>query len=100
MRLTDDERALFISDHPEWVLDGEAISRTLVFTGFPQAIAFVTECSFAAEAADHHPDIDIRWNKVTMTLSTHSESALTASDTKLAAVFDSIADRSDPNRAP
>ncbi len=91
MRLTDDERTLFISDHPEWVLDGEAISRTYVFTGFPQAIAFVTECSFAAEAADHHPDIDIRWNKVTIYLTTHSVDALTAKDTDLAAAFDAIA---------
>jgi 4a-hydroxytetrahydrobiopterin dehydratase len=91
MRLTDDEREMFISDHPEWVLDGESISRTFVFTGFPQAIAFVTECSFAAEAADHHPDIDVRWNKVTMTLTTHSESALTSRDTELATAFDAIA---------
>jgi 4a-hydroxytetrahydrobiopterin dehydratase len=91
MRLTDDERTRFISDHPEWVLDGESISRTFVFRGFPQAIAFVTECSFDAEAADHHPDIDIRWNKVTMTLTTHSESALTSRDTELAAAFDASA---------
>jgi 4a-hydroxytetrahydrobiopterin dehydratase len=91
MRLTDDERRAFISDHPEWVLEGEAISRTYVFTGFPQGIVFVTECSFAAEAADHHPDIDIRWNKVTMTLTTHSESALTSRDTDLATAFDAIA---------
>ena len=95
MRLTDDDRRLFISDHPEWVLDGETISRTFVFSGFPQAIAFVAECSFASEAADHHPDIDIRWNKVTMTLTTHSASALTAKDTDLAAAFDAISGSSE-----
>jgi 4a-hydroxytetrahydrobiopterin dehydratase len=91
MRLTDDERGAFTSDHPEWVLDGEAISRTFVFTGFPQAIAFVTECSFAAEAADHHPDIDIRWNKVTIVLTTHSAGALTTKDLALASQFDTFA---------
>ncbi|KAA3640615.1 MAG: 4a-hydroxytetrahydrobiopterin dehydratase [Armatimonadetes bacterium] len=91
MRLSESERASFLAKHPEWTLDGEEISRTFVFDGFPAAIAFVTECSFAAEAADHHPDIDIRWNKVTMTLTTHSASALTSKDTTLAAEFDRIA---------
>ena len=42
----------------------------------------------ASEVADHHPDIDIRWNKVTLVLSTHDEGALTEKDTKLAAVID------------
>ncbi|MCZ7532813.1 MAG: 4a-hydroxytetrahydrobiopterin dehydratase [Acidimicrobiia bacterium] len=90
MQLSETERTDFLTGHPEWVLAGEEISRTFVFDGFPAAIAFVTECSFAAEAADHHPDIDIRWNKVTMTLSTHSESALTSKDTTLATEFDAI----------
>jgi 4a-hydroxytetrahydrobiopterin dehydratase len=84
---------MFLGNHSEWVLDGEVISRTFVFEGFPQAIAFVTECAFAAEAVDHHPDIDIRWNKVTMQLTTHSESSLTAKDTGLAAAFEAIYDR-------
>ncbi len=91
MRLSDDDRVRFFADHTDWSLAGEAITRTFVLGGFPEAIGFVTECSFAAEAADHHPDIDIRWTKVTMTLSTHSESALTAKDTDLAAAFDVIA---------
>ena len=91
MRLANDDRTVFTSSHPAWVLDAEAISRTFVFSGFPQAIAFVTECSFAAEAADHHPDIDIRWNKVTCVLSTHDQGALTSKDLNLAAAFDSFA---------
>lgn len=91
MRLDDTQRAAFLAEHPDWVLNGEAISRTFVFDGFPEAIAFVTASAFSAEAADHHPDIDIRWNKVTMTLSTHSEAALTAKDTSLATEFDRIA---------
>ena len=91
MQLSNEERTDFLTGHAGWSLDGETISRTFVFGGFPQAIAFVTECSFAAEAADHHPDIDVRWNKVTMTLTTHSASALTKKDTDLAAAFDVIA---------
>lgn len=91
MRLSNQEREDFLQTHTGWSLDGESISRTFAFDGFPAAIAFVTACAFAAEAVDHHPDIDIRWNKVTMTLSTHSESALTAKDTTLAAEFDRIA---------
>ncbi len=90
MRLSDDDRVRFLADHTDWLLAGEAITRTFVFGGFPEAIAFVTECSFAAEAADHHPDIDIRWNKVTVNLTTHSVEALTAKDTDLAAAFDRI----------
>ncbi len=94
MRLDDDERTLFQTGHPGWAIDDETISRTFVFSGFPQAIAFVTECSFAAEAADHHPDIDVRWNKLTLVPTTHSASALTDKDIGLATTFDAIAARS------
>ena len=93
MRLTNAEREGFLTDHPLWKIEGEETTRTFVLDGFAQAIAFVTECSFAAEAADHHPDIDIRWNKVTMKLTTHSETALTAKDAGLAEAFDVIASR-------
>jgi 4a-hydroxytetrahydrobiopterin dehydratase len=53
-------------------------------------MGFVTRVGLASEVADHHPDIDIRWNKVTIVLSTHSESALTSKDLNLAAQFDSF----------
>ena len=91
MKLDETQRTTFLAQHPDWSVQGEEITRTFVFDGFPAAIAFVTECAFAAEAADHHPDIDIRWNKVTLTLSTHSEGALTTKDTTLAAEFDRLA---------
>ena len=96
MRLPSVERASFLKDHSGWSLDDETISRTFVFSGFAQAIAFATECSFAAESADHHPDIDVRWNKVSMTLTTHSASALTVKDTNLASAFDAIAKGATP----
>ena len=66
------------------------IRRTFVFDDFAAAVGFVVRVGFLAEAADHHPDIDIRWNKVTLVLSTHSEGALTAKDTALAAQIDEL----------
>ena len=97
MQLTTDDRQRFLLTHPGWALDHEEIARTFEFSGFPEAIAFVTECAFAAERADHHPDIDIRWDKVTMTLTTHSVSALTEKDIGLAEEFDGIAARASSN---
>ena len=89
--LSEENREQFLADHPEWGLDGETITRTFVFDDFVEAMGFVTKVAIAAEVADHHPDIDIRWNKVTLALSTHSEKALTTNDTELAAKADSYA---------
>jgi len=86
--LTEDERSAFLSEHPDWSLDGEEISRTFSFADFNEAMGFVNRVALAAEVADHHPDIDIRWNKVTLVLSTHSENALTEKDTALANQID------------
>lgn len=87
-RSTDKEREVFRAAHPDWHIEAESISRTFKFGDFKAAMGFVTQVGLAAEVADHHPDIDIRWNKVTLTLSTHEESALTAKDTTLAAEID------------
>ena len=81
-------RTAFAADHPEWGLAGESITRTFVFADFSEAMGFVNRVALAAEVANHHPDIDIRWNKVTLVLSTHEEGALTEQDTALAAAFD------------
>lgn len=91
MRLDEATRALFLAEHPDWDLDGEVITRTYRFEDFNEAMGFVTQVALAAEVADHHPDIDIRWNRVTLALSTHSESALTGKDTDLAARCDGFA---------
>jgi len=74
-----------ITDIPEgWTRDGEVISRTVERKDFKEALAFVNAVGDRAEAANHHPDIDIRWNKVTLSLSTHSEGKLTEKDVTLA----------------
>jgi len=74
-----------------WKLRGRTITRTFVFKDFPAAIKFVNAVARAAEKADHHPDIDIRWNKVTMTLSTHSAGGLTQQDFNMARKIDQLA---------
>ena len=90
MRLDDHQRTAFLAEHPYWTLDGESISRTFVFSDFNEAMGFVNRVALASEVADHHPDIDVRWNKVRLTLSTHEEGALTEKDTDLAERFDTF----------
>ena len=89
--LSNDQIESFLADHHAWTRDGESISRTFQFSDFNEALGFVVRIGAASEVADHHPDIDIRWNKVTCVLSTHSEGALTSKDVELAITFDQFA---------
>ena len=66
------------------------ISRTFQFKDFPAAIKFVDAVARFAEEAWHHPDIDIRWNKVTLALTTHDAGGLTEKDFALARKFDKL----------
>ena len=75
---------------PDWKLQGAAIARTFQFKDFPAAIRFVSAAAELAEQAWHHPDIDIRWNKVTLTLTTHDAGGLTKKDFVLARKFDEL----------
>ena len=75
---------------PEWMKKGAAISRTFLFNDFPAAIQFVNAVARLAEKAWHHPGITIRWNKVTLTLTTHDAGGLTEKDFKLARQFDQL----------
>lgn len=87
----DHEVEAFLEEHHDWSRSGDSIARTFELDDFNQAMGFVTRVALEAEKADHHPDIDIRWNKVTLTLSTHSEGGLTVKDLKLADTADSLA---------
>lgn len=87
-KLSDAEISARLEALSGWTRQGDTISKTFKLSGFPAAIAFVTQIGFLAEAANHHPDIDIRWNKVTLTLSTHDAGGLTAKDFDLAAAAD------------
>ncbi|MBI3880080.1 MAG: 4a-hydroxytetrahydrobiopterin dehydratase [Verrucomicrobia bacterium] len=74
-----------------WTKRGRAITRTYTFKDFVAAMKFVNAAARVAERAWHHPDIDIRWNQVTLTLSTHDAGGLTEKDFALAAKFDAAA---------
>ena len=65
---------------PGWENNGKEITRLYKFKDFAEAMVFVNKVAGLAEAADHHPDIDIRYNKVRLTLSTHSAGGLTEKD--------------------
>ena len=76
---------------PDWKKKASTITRIFQFKDFPNAIKFVNAVAKLAEKAWHHPDIDIRWNKVTLTLTTHDAGGLTEKDFKLAKQFDRLA---------
>jgi len=76
---------------PKWKKKGSAITRTFEFKDFVAAMKFVNATARAAEKACHHPDIDIRWNKVTLLLTTHDSGGLTANDFALAQKIDEMA---------
>ena len=89
--LTDDELNAALKDLPDWVRAGAAITRTVDAATFPAGIELVRRVASAAEAANHHPDIDIRWRRVTFTLSTHSAGGLTGLDISVAHEIDRLA---------
>jgi 4a-hydroxytetrahydrobiopterin dehydratase len=79
-----------LSALPEWKRNGQIISRTYVFADFVAAMKFVNTVADLAEQAQHHPDIDVRWNKVTLALSTHDAGGLTQKDFALAKQCDAL----------
>ena len=86
--LTQADRKELAASHPAWALDGETVRRTFTFADFAAAIGFVARVALAAEKADHHPDIDIRWNRVSLTFTTHSVGALSDLDRSLVETID------------
>jgi len=70
---------------PDWRLDKGALARGFSFSDFGKAISFVNSVAAVAERAGHHPDIDIRYNKVRLALTTHDAGGITAKDFDLAA---------------
>jgi 4a-hydroxytetrahydrobiopterin dehydratase len=75
---------------PQWKLEGEEIVREFKFADFVAAMAFVNRVAEQAEKAGHHPDIDIRYNKVRLALVTHDKGGLTEQDMQLATVADTL----------
>jgi 4a-hydroxytetrahydrobiopterin dehydratase len=91
--LTQEEidRAL-ATELPQWTQQGEAITRSVTAPTFMDGIRLVQQVAEVAEDLNHHPDIDIRWTRVTFTLSTHSAGGLTMKDLRLAGDIDRLAD--------
>lgn len=89
-RLSEAEITEQLAQRPDWSLENNEIVRTFRLANFPAAIAFVTHVAFLAEAAGHHPDIDIRYNRVRLALTTHDAGGLTEKDFALAAAIDEI----------
>jgi len=81
-----------LKDLPEWDLEKKAIERTFEFDDFSLAIDFVNGVAELAEEMDHHPDIDIRYTKVSISLSTHSKGGLTEMDFDLAERIGNLVD--------
>jgi 4a-hydroxytetrahydrobiopterin dehydratase len=89
--LSDDEIRAGLADLPGWDRRDDEIEKVYELASFPDAVAFVTRVGFLAEKADHHPDLDVRWRKVRVGLSTHSEGGITNRDLELAGQIESTA---------
>ncbi|MBU6362783.1 MAG: 4a-hydroxytetrahydrobiopterin dehydratase [Acidobacteria bacterium] len=90
--LDDDDISTALALLPGWGIEDGMLVKEYVFPeGFMAAIAFVDRVAVAAEDADHHPDIDIRWNRVRIAVVTHDEGGITGKDTGLAAECDRLA---------
>ncbi|MGU3293750.1 4a-hydroxytetrahydrobiopterin dehydratase [Williamsia sp. M5A3_1d] len=76
---------------PKWEWGDGVIRRSVEASSFPEAVEFVRRVAEVAERRDHHPDIDIRWRTVTLSLSTHSAGGLTVLDLESAREYDSLA---------
>ncbi|HUQ62453.1 MAG TPA: 4a-hydroxytetrahydrobiopterin dehydratase [Acidimicrobiales bacterium] len=89
--LSEDEVRAAVGDIEGWHATGDEITKDFTFADFPGAVAFVVRIAFEAEAANHHPDLDVRYNKVQVTLSTHSEGGVTEKDVELARAIQGLA---------
>jgi 4a-hydroxytetrahydrobiopterin dehydratase len=90
-KLPDSEVSAALAGLSGWSRTGDEIEKTFERPSFPAAIAFVVQIGFLAEAADHHPDLDIRWRRVRVALTTHDADGLTQLDIDLAQRIEEIA---------
>ncbi len=89
-RLSDEEIDDRLSGLDGWERDGDAIRRQFELDDFKGSVDFVNRLTPEAEEMNHHPDLEISWNKVTVSLSTHSQGGLTENDFELAARIDEL----------
>lgn len=89
--LSEQEIEAALAEAPGWAREGEAIAKEFKRGDFVGAVEFVSSLVAPAEEMNHHPDLAISWDTVKVTISTHSEGGLTASDFELAAKIDALA---------
>lgn len=89
--LSDTELTSALTGLPGWELIDGVIVKQFAFSGFPAAVAFCALLVEPAEAADHHPDLEVHYNRVTVSLSTHDQGGVTGKDLALAVVVDACA---------
>jgi 4a-hydroxytetrahydrobiopterin dehydratase len=89
--LADSEIEARLAEHPGWERNGSAISKSYKRGDFVGSVNFVQSLVEPAEAMNHHPDLAISWDTVTVSLSTHSDGGVTAADFELAAKIDALA---------
>jgi 4a-hydroxytetrahydrobiopterin dehydratase len=89
--LSEEELKKFLAAHPQWSVEGTALVRTYDAPQFLRGIDFVDRIARLADKADHHPDIDVRYKKVTLRFVTHDAgNRITALDTRLAGECDLV----------
>jgi 4a-hydroxytetrahydrobiopterin dehydratase len=89
--LSDIEIQRSLGPLPGWTRKGDTITKTYHFATFPAGIAFVAQVADVAEAQQHHPDIDIRYTRITFALSTHDSGGITVKDFTLATEIERLA---------
>ena len=92
--LTEPEITAELAAVPAWTRDGDSITTLTQRADFKDALLYLGAVAYLAESANHHPDITIAWNKVTLTLSTHSAGGLTAADFALARQISALSPQS------
>jgi 4a-hydroxytetrahydrobiopterin dehydratase len=99
-RLTEPQLRERLAARPDWSEFGGQIQRTYLFKNFVESMAFVNKVADVAEHDQHHPDILVRWNKVTLTVSTHDAGGITVKDFDLAAKADRLSGLPESPPAP
>ena len=89
-RLSPDELAAALHGLPLWSGDGDGLRRSVELPGFPDSVAALVRIAFVAEQLDHHPDVDLRWRTLHLTLVTHSAGGVTEYDLELARRIDAL----------
>jgi 4a-hydroxytetrahydrobiopterin dehydratase len=89
-QLLDDQAIGEALKNLDWSRDGNELVKTVVLADFAAALKWVNQVGELAEKRNHHPDISISWNTVTLRLTTHSAGGLTSSDVELATEIDNL----------